>query len=55
MPRISSLYKRALCQTLSNALEMSRKVPLQVVDYDWNLIKYYGQLIKTDWHRNHVA
>ena len=28
MPRISSLYKRPLCQTLSNALEMSRKVPL---------------------------
>ena len=53
IPNISSLYKRPSCQTLSNALEIWRQIPLQVLDYDQNLSKYYEQLIKAAWHRSH--
>ena len=36
IPKVSTLYKINLCQTLSNALEISQKVPLTSSDGLWS-------------------
>ena len=36
IPRASTLYKITLCQTLSNALEISQKIPLTSSDGLWS-------------------
>ena len=54
IPRDSSLYSNTLCDTLSNAFEIPKKLSLtSVMGYDQNLHKYCVPLILADICMSH--
>ena len=49
IPKVSSLYKRLSCQTLSNALEISRKRPITSSDGLWSKSEQILWTINKSW------